>query len=414
MKRQISFIAVLLTCWVTMAAAAGVTVKITQPTTTSVQSPVAVAATGTGTFYKLQLYLDGHKYSDTTTNSIAASLPLSVGSTHTIAVQAIDKQGSVLGKDGPKSITIAPPPLVAVTIAPQTATVASAGTQQFTATVTGTANTAVNWSSSVGTVSPAGLFTAPTITAPETASVKASSVVDPTKSASASVSLTSPQSVTLSNVQNPAVNWKTCGNCGNSGGGGPHEATYAMTNVTTPVVQAGNTAADFAVGGNYGYNNAFWYREDGSPKGPLKSLTYEMYLYVPTASANLPQGIEFQCQMEFGGLIYNFAWQAEYHDKIWRTFDYTNRAWIATSITFSPFTPNAWHHLIAKFHMDGSNAVHDSLTVDGVTSPVNITRPGFPTKAKASRLTNAFQLDLDKNADDYQVYVDQMSVSYQQ
>src|SRR5229473_3764011 len=48
---------------------------------------------------------------------------------------------------------------VRVAISPTSASVASGGTQQFTATVSGTSNTAVTWSASAGTISSAGLFT---------------------------------------------------------------------------------------------------------------------------------------------------------------------------------------------------------------------------------------------------------------
>jgi hypothetical protein len=67
--------------------------------------------------------------------------------------------------------------------------------QQFTATVTGTSNTAVNWSISpvVGTVSGSGLYSAPaSIAAAQSVTVKATSVADASKSASAVVNLTPP------------------------------------------------------------------------------------------------------------------------------------------------------------------------------------------------------------------------------
>ena len=88
-----------------------------------------------------------------------------------------------------------PPPVITVTIAPTTATVGAGGTQQFTATVTGTTNTAVTWSvdgvnggnTTVGTVDNSGLYTAPTTASAHT--VTATSVADTTKSSSASVSV---------------------------------------------------------------------------------------------------------------------------------------------------------------------------------------------------------------------------------
>jgi Abnormal spindle-like microcephaly-assoc'd, ASPM-SPD-2-Hydin len=76
-----------------------------------------------------------------------------------------------------------------ISVSPITATVASGGTQQFSAHITNTSNTAVTWSATSGTVSTTGLFTAPTVTATKSVTVKATSVADTTKSASATVTI---------------------------------------------------------------------------------------------------------------------------------------------------------------------------------------------------------------------------------
>jgi len=80
---------------------------------------------------------------------------------------------------------------VKVSVSPASASVLSGATQQFTATVTGTSNTAVTWSASAGTISGSGLFTAPTVTVQQTVTVAATSVVDPKATAGAVVDVTS-------------------------------------------------------------------------------------------------------------------------------------------------------------------------------------------------------------------------------
>lgn len=80
---------------------------------------------------------------------------------------------------------------VSVAISPTSASVVVGNTRQFTATVTGTSNTAVTWSvqeSGGGTISASGLYTAPA--AAGTFHVRATSVADPTKSAGATVTVT--------------------------------------------------------------------------------------------------------------------------------------------------------------------------------------------------------------------------------
>src|SRR5262249_42776062 len=89
---------------------------------------------------------------------------------------------------------------VVVTISPMGAIVAISTPQQFRASVTGTKNTAVTWSVSgsgcsgatCGTISTAGLYTAPaTLPNPASVTVKATSQANTSSTASASLTLVS-------------------------------------------------------------------------------------------------------------------------------------------------------------------------------------------------------------------------------
>ena len=129
--------------------------------------------------------------------------PSTVPSPPEVSVTATSVADST--KSATALVTVIPP--VAVTISPAAAQVLIAGHQQFTATVTGTSNTAVSWSvagsgcsgSACGTISTSGLYTAPsTIPSPPQVSVTATSVADPTKSATASVTVIPPVAVTIS------------------------------------------------------------------------------------------------------------------------------------------------------------------------------------------------------------------------
>jgi serine protease len=104
----------------------------------------------------------------------------------TFYVKVSNSAGSVTSNTVILTVTAA---AVSVAITPATATVSIGGTQQFTASVTGTSNTAVTWTATGGTVSTSGLYTAPSTTG--TYTVKATSAADTTKSASATVTVTS-------------------------------------------------------------------------------------------------------------------------------------------------------------------------------------------------------------------------------
>jgi hypothetical protein len=91
-------------------------------------------------------------------------------------------------KSASASVTVAAP-AVSISISPASATVSSAGTQQFTATITGSTNTAVTWTTSDGSISASGLYTAPTVSSNTTATVTATSQANTADSASASVTV---------------------------------------------------------------------------------------------------------------------------------------------------------------------------------------------------------------------------------
>ena len=78
---------------------------------------------------------------------------------------------------------------IKISVSPASATLVSNQKQQFTATVSGTSNTAVIWSATAGSVDAGGLYTAPTVTSQTNVVVKATSKADPSKSASAAVSV---------------------------------------------------------------------------------------------------------------------------------------------------------------------------------------------------------------------------------
>jgi hypothetical protein len=132
-------------------------------------------------------------------------------------------------------------PLVSVTLNIHSASVKTTQSQQFSATVVNTTNTAVTWqvngitngNSTVGTISATGLYTAPsTVPTPNpVVTVTAVSVADPTKSDSASVT------ITLTVVINVSVNPPTA----NVVVGGTQAFTATVTG--TP-----NTAVTWSLG----------------------------------------------------------------------------------------------------------------------------------------------------------------------
>jgi len=173
-------------------------------------------------------------------------------------------------KSGSATVTILPP--VGVTISPGGVQVVVGGSQQFTATVTGTTNPSVTWSlagtgcsgSACGTITSYGLYTAPAkIPSPAKVIVKATSEADATKSATAVVTIIAPVTVAISPTNavlslgehlqfraavvgssNSAVAWSISGSgcsgsaCGAITTGGLYTAPATLPSLATVIVKA--------------------------------------------------------------------------------------------------------------------------------------------------------------------------------
>ncbi|SEM45424.1 hypothetical protein SAMN05444354_11722 [Stigmatella aurantiaca] len=120
--------------------------------------------------------------------------PTAGGTFHVVATSVADPE-----KKATATVTVEPELApVSVSISPESVDLRTGGTQAFTATVTGPANTAVSWSvaeTGGGTLDASGLYTAPAT--PGTYHVVATSVADPSQSASATVHVTAADIVTV-------------------------------------------------------------------------------------------------------------------------------------------------------------------------------------------------------------------------
>jgi len=184
--------------------------------------------------------------------------PLTVPSPATVTVTATSKDDST--KSDTATITITAP-VVTVSVTPATPTVILGATQQLTATVKGTTNKAVTWTTSgPGTVDSNGLYSTPaTLNTPKTVTVTATSQADTTKSGSATITIpavtvavlphastvilgASQQfTATVTNATNTAVTWSLSGP-GSVSTSGLYAAPATLTTPATATVTATSQA----------------------------------------------------------------------------------------------------------------------------------------------------------------------------
>ncbi len=250
----------------------------------------------------------------------AVDRTFTVNSTGTIAIQFLT--GST---DLPKvsAIEIISLSAIGVQVSPAGASLSGGQAQQFTATVTGSSNTAVTWSRtpSVGTLSSGGLYTAPgTITTQQVVTVTATSVANTTKSASAAVTLNRPDfAISASPSSRTIVQGSGTTYTATITPSGGFSAAVAMSVSGLPV-GAGGTFSPTSVPGGTGTSTLSVTTATTTPAGAYTlTLTGTSGTLVHTATATLivnplPGGF-FPIRVNAGGSAYSdslgLIWSAD-------------------------------------------------------------------------------------------------------
>jgi len=163
-----------------------------------------------------------------------------------VTVRAVSNADSTKYASAAVAVTpAAPPQSVSIAVTPASASVVASKTQQFSATVSGSSNTAVTWkvngvsggSGSTGTVSSSGMYTAPAATSKMSVTVSAVSNADTSKSASATVTI-SPATVPPPTSSGPALYVSPSGSDANDGSSAH---PYATINKAANAASAGMT-----------------------------------------------------------------------------------------------------------------------------------------------------------------------------
>jgi serine protease len=198
-------------------AAATLIVKAVQPFTATVVNTGILPV-----IWQVNGVTGGNASVGTITAGGVYTAPVAVPSPGTVTIAAISTAPA--GTTGTAQVTIQSG-AIAVSISPTSATLtAGSGRQAFSATIAGAASTAVNWqvngvtggNASVGTITAAGLYTAPAAApSPATVTVGAVAQADGSSSATAQVTITTPALPPSS----PGGSTSSSGGGGGGGGG---------------------------------------------------------------------------------------------------------------------------------------------------------------------------------------------------
>jgi hypothetical protein len=176
---------------------------------------------------------------------------------------------------------------------------------------------------------------------------------------------------------------------------------------TTPSLDG--SSAEFYIDGTTAYSDALWWDQ----LGPIPTATHFVYdLYFYYARVGAPQALEFDANQSLNGYRYVFGTECDFTGlKHWRVWGYGVH-WQDTGISCTAAqTANVWHHLIWEFERTSGGHTHFiAVTVDGVRQSVNRYYDPLPN-INVQELNVAFQMDENKTATPYHVWLDEVKLS---
>src|SRR5437868_9923827 len=214
------------------------------------------------------------------------------------------------------------------------------------------------------------------------------------------------------------ASYSICSSCSPSG----LQVTWSMVQKQTSPARDGD-ATKFSIGGKTQYADVLWnnhligdYSSQGLPDTSktlipsLHNFTYDVWFYGTNLEAS--QALEFDINQFFSG--YGFIWGHECRiagGHMWDTWDNVNQHWVSTNVPCKPLS-NTWNHLVIQVQRTSSNQlVFKSITLNGVTNNLNITRnhgsaPGW------YGVTVNYQMDGNSTQTGYSVSLDDLKFSY--
>lgn len=199
--------------------------------------------------------------------------------------------------------------------------------------------------------------------------------------------------------------------------------SFSMTQgVSSPSLSG--QATIFNVGGKTPYSDALWnnhligpyssqglFDTDQSLSSSLHDFTYDVDLYGD--NLGLSEALEFDINQFFGGMGFIFGHQCRIaNGNQWDIWDNSKGQWIPTGVPCYPKS-GQWNHLTLKVQRTSDNhETYQSITLNGQTATLNWTfdkgsSPGW------YGVTINFQMDGNYKQDSYNVYLDNLTLTYQ-
>ncbi len=198
--------------------------------------------------------------------------------------------------------------------------------------------------------------------------------------------------------------WQSCDACAGINGNGPVDP-YSMTQgIQSPSLDG--SSATFWLGGSVPWGAALWWNQLGPDDG-VSHFVYDLEFYITNLQA--AQGLEFDVNQSVGGLKYIFGTECDARTNGgWRIWDTAHGQWIQTSAGCQ-VNSNSWNHLTWEFERIGNQTHFIAVTLNGYRQLVDKYFYAKPI-GNARELNVAFQMDGDGNEDNYQTWLDKVTL----
>ena len=199
--------------------------------------------------------------------------------------------------------------------------------------------------------------------------------------------------------------------------------SFSMTQgVQSPSISG--QATIFNVAGTVPYSDALYnnhligplssqgmFDTDQSLTSSLYNFTYDVYFYGD--NLGLSEALEFDINQFFGNMGFIFGHQCRIAaGNQWDVWDNQKGAWTPTGVPCFP-NSNSWNHLTLKVQRTSDNHLtYQSITLNGKTTTLNWTFE-HGSASNWYGVTVNFQMDGNSKQDSYNVYLDNLTLSYQ-
>ena len=208
--------------------------------------------------------------------------------------------------------------------------------------------------------------------------------------------------------------WTICKTCSPTASG---VNGARKTGISSPSLDGNSTRQN--IGGTRPYSDILWnnhlvgsFSSVGLPdynntltKG-AHNFIYDVYFYA--SNIGYSQALEFDINQFLGARGYIWGHECRIaggHQ--WDIYSNVAKKWVATGVPCQPKN-NAWNHLVIQVQRtSGGNLLFKSITLNGTTHTLNITKA--PGTTSWSGITINYQQDGDSAMHDYSVYLDKVN-----